>query len=129
MQAHDSIVWQGQICPMPANLPKPSHVPLFLKEHREACGLTQAQVAEGLNDILGEVRFAGNDISRFERGRRGVSPDNLRLLAQVLNTTVARLHEPPRQRDLNRILEGKPDELWSQAERLLQALVGPGETK
>ena len=52
--------------PSPELGPEPLH---FLTEVRKAVGMTQAQLAERVNELYGD-KLTGNDVSRFERSAR-----------------------------------------------------------
>lgn len=68
-----------------------------LAELRAAAGLTQAEVARAINQIVPGGAVDAGTVSRWERGLAKPSPAYRRALARVLNTTVPGLGlTPPR---------------------------------
>lgn len=69
---------------------------LFLKEHREATGLTQKQLAARLD-------VADMSVSRWETGDAKLNTDVLAALAEVLDREVEDLWRPPSRPSLDAI--------------------------
>ena len=68
-----------------------------MRELREKAGLSQAQLGNKLGTD-------GNTVSRWERGKLGISQKNLRIISETFNTTVSYLLDgipPPREAIVN----------------------------
>lgn len=103
--------------------PRTGELARAITAHREAAGLTLEAVALKLNEMANVDTHTKGTVGRWERGERGISPKNQRYLAELYGVSVAKLHEPPVSRSIDRLLEGQPPEVWRQAEALVKALM------
>lgn len=90
---------------------------LYFQEHREACGLTQEQVADRLG-------VAAQSVYRWEaqKGRNRPDTDTMAALAEVYNIEPEDFYYPPGRPTPNQILRGQESDVVEQAIRLLTAI-------
>lgn len=77
----------------------------FLKERREAAGLSQEQLARRLGTSKGVI-------SRYETGERGLSIEMQFRLAEALGIWVGELFLPVDHPSTDALLAGSPPEIW-----------------
>ena len=103
---------------------------LHLAEHREARRLSQDQVAEIMNAVLETDTIKGHDISRYENGKRGLSPERLSAFATAVGVSVAELYEPPsanaRDQSIDELLDsaGADEAVRRRIRQAVKALLG-----
>lgn len=113
-------VWH--ITGMPKPLPppkKPPHRRTFIREWREYRGLTQEQLADRLEDVMGQ-----GSLSRLERGLTGYTQASLEAIADALGCDVADLlgRLPGAPSELTLIVNRLPPEKREQALTILKAI-------
>lgn len=131
MRVNDRGLGVVHIGHMAPRAPKAPHVAHFLREHREALGLTQEQVLVELAALLGKESMGKEQLSRWERGEKSPRPATLKGLATVYGVTVNDLYSPPRrrlpadQRSIDEmLLNAEADEkLWATARAVVEGLI------
>lgn len=95
-----------------------------LAEWREYRGLTQARLAELVNEIDPKAKLVGNDVSRFERGARGLSVRWQRNFSRALQIPQWQLQRSPFDPSLDPMMEGATHEQWEMARRFIRDVLG-----
>lgn len=93
---------------------------LFLKEHREAKGVSAEQMA-------GRLGIERESVYRLEREPRRVNPDKQAQWAAALDIDPADLWRPPETPSLDALVRGAPDELQQMAADIVRRLVAGGQ--
>lgn len=91
---------------------------IYLKEWREARGLTQAQLAGrlGVTDVT---------VSRWELGKALLNTDVLAAISEALNIEPQDLYHPPDRPSVESLLRDQPEEVRDQAINLIRAIRRP----
>lgn len=90
------------------------------------------EVADALNERLGEATQNKSTVSRFERKERSFTVDVEKAFADVFGVSVSALYDPPRTHpDLNQMLvAAEADErLWRLAGRLVEVAIEEASLK
>lgn len=99
---------------------------IYLKEWRKAKGLTQQQLAERLPEGT-DGRTTGKDqISRWERGDRGMTINVQAALAEALNISPSDLFRHPDMPSADELLRNATPEQRRQAFTVIEALLKTG---
>ena len=88
---------------------------LFIKEHREACGLTQEQLADRLDTTKGVI-------SKLESGQQRYNQDWLEELAFALDCHVSELYRPPASLSADEMIARMSPEIRQTAINLLESM-------
>jgi transcriptional regulator with XRE-family HTH domain len=92
---------------------------LYLREHREAQGLSAERMAERLG-------IGRESLYRLEREPRRLNPEKQAQYADALGIEPAALWRPPGTPSLDSLVAGQPDEVQAMAADIVRRLVNRG---
>lgn len=102
---------------MPARIFPRRKLRLFIKEHREAAGLTQKQLAGRLGSTVSDVT-----VSRWETGERRPDLDALAAIAEAMGKDPIDLYHHPDEPSADELLRGQPAEVKVEAFKIIRAI-------
>lgn len=102
----------------PPNPGNPRRVRHFLREWREAKGLSQEELAKRLDTSKGVI-------SRYETGERSMNIETQFRVSAALGIWVGELFLPPDKPSTDALLANQPREIWQHIHGIAKATVKP----